>query len=328
MTTIAGEAPLTVGVDIGGTKIGVVLVDAAGTVLEEHRHATEPEQGATAVLQRIAECVRDCFPAARGRIGAAGVGVAGQVDASSGSVTFAPNLAWRNVPVRALLERDTGLPVAVTNDVRAATWGEWLYGAGVGADDLVVMFIGTGVGGGIVSGGRVITGSGNSAGEIGHLTVLAGGRRCRCGNTGCLEAYAGGWALGERAREAAAGDAAAGAAMLRLAGSLEAISAEEVTRAWREGDALAGSLIADARMALEAAAIGVVNLLNPARLIVGGGVAAAVPEFAEGMARAVAAGALPAPRAGVRVVASALGRAAPAVGAAAFARRALLQRRA
>ncbi len=119
----------------------------------------------------------------------------------TGAVMFAPNLDWHNVPLRAEVEKACAIPVVVTNDVRAALWGEWLFGAGRGAGDLLCIFIGTGIGGGIVCGGKVLEGCSNTAGEIGHMTVDLNGPLCNCGNRGCMEALAGGWAIARRAHE-------------------------------------------------------------------------------------------------------------------------------
>lgn len=312
--------PLYAGADIGGTKIGLVLLDGDGTIAEQHRHPTDAAGGAESVLDRIARCFSECFPRYREHIAALGIGVAGQVDAETGAVVFAPNLEWTDVPVAGRLGAALGIPIVVTNDVRAATWGEWAAGAGRGADDLVVVFVGTGVGGGVVSGGRLLTGASNTFGELGHVPVAVGGRPCRCGGSGCVEAYAGGWAIGERARELASSDPAAGAGILRAAGSVEEITAATVTAAYRDGDAGARELIADAAAHLGAAATGFVNALNPARLILGGGVVDGLPELVDRVEAVVRRNALPAATEHLVVRKAALGSLAPAIGAAALAR--------
>jgi glucokinase len=131
-----------------------------------------------------------------------GSGSAGQIDPEHGMVRFAPNLGWHNVPFQSDLAGALGLPVVVTNDVRAATWGEWLHGAGKGCNDLVCLFIGTGIGGGVVSGGKMLSGCSNTAGEVGHMIINLHGPPCSCGSRGCFEALAGGWAIARQAREA------------------------------------------------------------------------------------------------------------------------------
>ena len=233
------DGRIALGVDVGGTKTEILLAGRGGRVLGETRIPTEPEGGAEAVLRRAAEAAREAFGAAIADAAAVGVSVAGQVGAR-GVLLGAPNLGWTGVDVRRLAVAAFGLPAVVVNDVRSATWAEWRLGAGRGARDLVVLFVGTGVGGGAVLGGRLLDGADGIAGEFGHLTVVAGGRRCHCGNLGCLEAYCGGWGFEERARDAALADATAGATLLRLAGSADAITGWPLARAcalaWRRGD--------------------------------------------------------------------------------------------
>lgn len=311
---------LYAGADIGGTKIGMVLIDEHGVILERHRFPTNASDGTDAVLGRLAQSLAECFAGQRERIAAVGIGVAGQVDPDTGSVIFAPNLQWSDVPLAARIREALGVPVFVTNDVRAATLGEWHAGAGSGVNDLVAVLVGTGIGGGVVSGGRLLVGASNTFGEVGHVTVVAGGRKCRCGNLGCVEAYAGGWAIGQRAREMVEENHDAGAALLRHAGALDKIEASTVTAAYRESDAMAISLVEDAGRHLAAACVGFVNALNPARLILGGGVLRGLPELVQVVEREIRAHALEAATASLEIVAASLGPAAPAVGAATLAR--------
>jgi glucokinase len=186
----------TLGVDLGGTKMKTALVDKSGKILSSHRYPTNPEKGTRRIIDDIVACVEECLGKGEEDAQALGIGIAAQVD-HSGVVLTSPNLGWQNVPLRDELEERLKLPVVVTNDVRAASWGEWHFGAGKGVDDLVVIFVGTGIGGGVVSGGRMLEGCSNTAGEIGHTTLIADGRNCSCPNKGCLEAYAGGWAIAE-----------------------------------------------------------------------------------------------------------------------------------
>jgi glucokinase len=313
------EAPLTLGVDIGGTKIEVALVDAAGRVVRSRRQPTDAARGAASVIDDIATAVADSIAAAHGEALAVGVAVAGQVDAH-GIVRGAPNLEWQDVPLRAELARRVPLPVVAVNDVRAAAWAEWRHGAGAGSDDVVVLFIGTGIGGSVVSQGRMLEGATNTAGEIGHTTLVAGGRQCHCRNHGCLEAYVGGWAIGERARDAVAADPAAGAALIALAGAAERITAGHVCAAVRTGDALAHRVIEETGELLGAAAVSFVNGFNPSVLVIGGGVVDGLPELVPMAERFVRAHALPAALGGLRVVPAALANDAPAIGAATLAR--------
>jgi len=321
------DGRLALGVDVGGTKTEIILAGRGGRKVAETRIPTEPEGGAEATLRRAAAAAREAFGADVGGAAAAGISVAGQVG-RRGVLLGAPNLGWTGADVRRLAIAAFDLPTVVVNDVRAATWAEWRLGAGRGVRDLVVLFVGTGVGGGAVIGGRLLEGADGIAGELGHLTVAAGGRACRCGNVGCLEAYCGGWALEERACQAALADPAAGAALVRLAGSAEAITGEVVAAARKAGDALATRLVEETGEVLGAALVGLVNALNPRRVILGGGVLDGFPDLLDRAVAAVQARSLPAARQHVQIVRAGLKDDAPALGAADFAlvRRPRMQR--
>jgi glucokinase len=229
-------------------------------------------------------------------------------------------LGWENVPLKTKLEEKLKLPVVVTNDVRAAAWGEWQFGAGKGVDDLVVLFVGTGVGGSVVSSGRILEGCNNSAGELGHTTLIVEGRKCHCPNKGCLEAYAGGWAIAERAQEAVQDNPAAGENMVSLAGSIEKITASSVTQAYHEGDQLAFQLVRETAQYLAAGLVSIVNAFNPCLLVLGGGVIEGLPELINNVKTDIKKRALKPVAENLRVVKAALGNKAGIVGAAALAR--------
>ena len=310
---------LTVGVDLGGTKIQVAVVDRDGGVVATHRTATDLEGGPSKAVADIVRCVHACAPD-MSVIGAVGVGVAGQVDAATGIVRSAPNLGWRDFPLADRLEQVLGLPVVVENDVRAIAWGVWNHGAGRGIDDLVVLFVGTGVGGGIVSGGRLLTGDRGVAGEVGHATLVAGGRLCTCGRRGCIEAYTGGWAIAARAREAIEADPEAGRGMLDAAGKGE-VTAVVVSQAAADGDRLASALMEETGDYLGSAAVGLVHALNPRRIVLGGGVIDGNPYLVDAVAYAVQSDVIPifADRLDVRQ--SELGSQAGVIGSASLATR-------
>jgi glucokinase len=316
---------LTLGVDLGGTKIETSLVDTTGHILASQRRPTQPERGPDGVIGDIIECVKNCLGEASKSAQALGVGMAGQIEKYSGIVRFAPNLGWRNVPLGAMLEEALVLPVEVTNDVRAATYGEWLYGAGQGVDDLICLFVGTGVGGGIVSGGKLLEGCDNSAGELGHLTIMTDGRQCHCRNRGCLEAYAGGWAIAERAQEAVRSDPKAGQSLITLAGSVERITAATITEAYDNGDPIAQRIVEETANFLAAGVVGIVNAFNPCLLVLGGGVIQGSPMYLPMVERAVRINALEAALEGLLIVTAALGNKAGVIGAAALARHRLQQ---
>ena len=310
---------VTLGVDLGGTKIETALVDAAGHILVSHHHPTQLEKGPNGVIADVVTSTKTCLDEAGMTAQGIGVGMAGQVD-RAGTVRFAPNLGWRNVPLQVRLEKALGMPVVVNNDVRAATWGEWRHGAGQGVDNLVCLFVGTGIGGGIVSGGRLLEGCNHTAGELGHTTIVAGGRQCRCPNRGCLEAYAGGWAIAERAQEAARIDPKAGQRLVTLAGSTQQISAATVTQAYTSGDPLSRHLVEETAQYLAAGLVSIINAFNPCLLILGGGVILGLPEYATMVEYAVRQNALPTAVEGLRIVIAALGDKAGVIGAAALAR--------
>jgi glucokinase len=310
-----------IGVDLGGTKIVAALVDNSGQVVQKIRYGTDVKGGPVAVTAQIVSAAKELKENTTSAIVGMGVGVAGQVVPETGAVRFAPNLAWSDVPLRADLEKALGfLPVVVTNDVRAITLGEWLYGAGRGCDDLVCVFVGTGIGGGIVSRGRIITGCGNAAGEVGHMTIDLRGPMCTCGKRGCWEALAGGWAIGKRAQEAMRSAAGHESLILEMAGGkLENITARTVSKAFQVGDPLAREIVEDVVSALIVGAVNLVNIVNPCRLIVGGGVIDGMPMLLERIQDGVQRYALKAVTENLKIVPSLLGSDAGIAGAAALA---------
>jgi glucokinase len=310
------------GVDLGGTKLEVARVGEDGTVGDSLRMATNVAGGPEAIERDIS----DMAGALRGRAGTMpvgiGVGIAGQIAGRTGVVRFSPNLGWNEVPLLADLHRLLDMPVAVTNDVRAITWGEWVHGAGQGLDDIVCLYVGTGIGGGVVSGGRLLAGCTNAAGELGHITVDMGGPPCTCGNAGCLEAFAGGWAIARQARQMILEDRKAGEMLLALAGGcIENVSAETVAKSATAGDTLSLALLDKVGRALAAGCAGLVNAFNPCRLILGGGVIDGVPELIDKVRDGVRGRALPAATSNLEVVRGALGAAAGVIGAASLAMR-------
>lgn len=185
---------ISVGVDIGGTKILVGIVNDQGEILAKV-HKRTPRADAHAVLSVVSDAIEETISLVDGTIAGIGVGVAGPVDAGSTTVLYAPNLQWADVSVAAILENATDLPVLVENDGNAAAWGEARFGGGKGFNDVVTVTIGTGIGGGIVLGGELFRGSHGAAGEIGHMGAVADGLLCGCGRKGCWEQYASGNAL-------------------------------------------------------------------------------------------------------------------------------------
>jgi glucokinase len=207
----------------------------------------------------------------------------------------------------------------VVNDVRAATWGEWRYGAGVGADEVVVLFLGTGIGGGVITGRKILAGCSNAAGELGHTTIVVEGRRCHCRNKGCLEAYAGGWAIAERAQEMIRRNPTAGQRLIQLAGSIYNISAAIVSQAFKEKDWLATLIVKETGKYLSAGLVGIVNSFNPCLLVLGGGVIEGLPILVTIAKKTIKERALEAVIKKLKIKKSALGENAGIIGAASLA---------
>ena len=308
-----------VGVDIGATKVLAALVDDRGRLRRESDRKVHRNDGPAGVLRSVTEAL-DELKGHGERPRAIGVAVAAQVDASRGTVLYAPNLRWAHVPLGASLRRRTGLPVVIENDVRAATWGEWRHGRYERTRNLACLYIGTGVGGGFVVDGRLLRGALGAAGEVGHMTLVAGGRKCSCPHRGCLEAYVGGWALGQRARERAREDPAFRRSLERRTGAAARVTSVDVTALARAGDRGARSLLEETGEWLGAGAVSIVNALNPSRLLLGGGMIEGYPRMVSLVRRAVARGAQPPAASAVTVGRVHLGTMAPVIGAAARAR--------
>lgn len=316
------DSAFTVGVDLGGTKVATALVDSEGNIAATGRGSTGPQADPSAVIADIVASVREASATAAGeRILAVGVGAAGQIDPTTGTIRSSPNLGWENVPLQRELERALEMPVLVANDVQAAAWGEWRHGAGQGMADIVCLFVGTGIGGGVIAAGHLLVGCGGSAGELGHIIIDRNGPPCRCGNHGCLEALAGGWAIAQRAKEAVAADPGAGAALVALAGGRsENLTTAHVAEAAHQSDPLAQRLVAESGEALAVGVASIVNAFNPCVLILGGGVIEGLPELVQTVKEGVLQRALAAAAEQVSIVKAALGGHAGVIGAAAMAR--------
>ncbi|MEK6974900.1 MAG: ROK family protein [Candidatus Thermoplasmatota archaeon] len=311
--------PLAIGIDVGATKLLVAAVDAKGKALRIVQAATPAADGPDAVVRAMLDAVTACQGGPDGTLASVGIGFAGQV--SGGVVRSSPNLAgWHDVPLATRLRRRLEVPVALTNDARAAAWAESRYGQARGLRDVVFLALGTGIGAGILSGGVLLEGAAGSAGELGHVPVVAGGRVCNCGGRGCLEAYAGGWALAQEARRAARAHPRAGRALLALAGSPARIDARVLARSCAAGDLLSQGIVAEAGRMLGVACVGIVNAFNPEALILGGGLAQGFPQLVADVRRSVRAASL-APARRVRVLRTRLGPGAVAIGAADLGRR-------
>lgn len=262
---------LAIGVDVGGTKVAAGVVDEDGRILNRLRRPT-PSQSPVDVEQTVADLVSELRAAHDVKV--VGIGAAGFVDADRSTVLFAPNLAWRDEPLRDAVSALVGLPVVVENDANAAAWGEYRFGAGRGNDHLVCVTVGTGIGGGIVLDGRLYRGRFGIGAEFGHLQLVPGGRRCGCGLDGCWEQYCSGRALLREAREVADVRPGLGARLLELGGGFpEGIEAPAVTQAAREGDPAALECVRIIGEALGQGLADLAAVLDPGAFVIGGGVA-------------------------------------------------------
>ncbi|MFC6713548.1 ROK family glucokinase [Branchiibius cervicis] len=263
----------SIGIDIGGTKIAGGLVDESGRIVQHERvatPATDPHNIVVAVgglIQRLAE--QSPQP-----LTGAGVASAGYIDKIGSTVLFAPNLAWRDEPLKARLAAYTDLPVLIENDANAAAFGEFRHGAGRDIDDMIMVTVGTGVGGGIVIGGRLLRGAFGLAGEIGHMRVVPGGTRCGCGNRGCLEAYGSGTALVREAREMVISGSAYAARLAELChDDPSTLIGAQVTQAAQEGDPASQELLSELGRWIGEACASLAALFDPELFVIGGGVA-------------------------------------------------------
>jgi glucokinase len=261
------------GIDVGGTKIAGGVVDDAGTILEELR-VESPATDVHAIEEAIEKLVTELRT--RHDIAAVGVGAAGYIDRTRSVVLFAPNLAWRDLDLKADLERQLDLPVVVENDANAAAWGEFQFGAGHDVDDLLLVTVGTGVGGGVVLDGSLYRGAFGVGAEIGHMRVVPDGIRCGCGNRGCFEMYGSGTALVREARAAAAAGSLLAADLIERAGGDPArITGPLITDAARDGDTFALEHLAELGRWLGEGIASLTAVLDPAVVVIGGGVSAA-----------------------------------------------------
>ena len=318
------SARLAIGIDVGGTKIAAGVVDEDGRVLARQDTDT-PASDPAAVLAAIGDIVeqlRRDHDDSVGEIRAVGIGAAGFVDETGSRVLFAPHLAWRDEPLRDAVARLTGLPVVVENDANAGGWAEWRFGAAQGEPHVVLVTLGTGIGGAIVIDGEPYRGQHGIAGEFGHMQVVPDGLPCDCGNQGCWEQYASGRVLTRRGRAAAEAGTPLGRLLLDAAGgSVDEIRGLHVTAAARDGDDEAVGWIADVGDWL---GVGIANLaaaLDPGVVVVGGGLSDAGDLLLE-PARAAFSRSLTGRghRPAARIVAAGLGADAGLVGAADMAR--------
>jgi glucokinase len=321
---MAKQKVYALGIDLGGTKALAAVVDiTTGEVIASERKRTRAEKGQDFIAQRSIEIATMALNNARlpdgSGIVAVGIGAAGQIDRKAGIVVDAPNLGVKDMPLGSILNKQFGKAVAVGNDVEVAAFGEYLYGSGRGCNNFVCMFVGTGIGSGIVQNGRLYTGLTGTAGEAGHMIIQFGGRICGCGCRGCLEAYASRTAITK-------------AIMAEIHHGRSSIMADEAERQLKEGEVVIRSgLLRDAigrgdelviEIVTEAAdylgyGLGsIMNFYNPERIVLGGGVIEAIDLLFERAVHRARTTALSAPARKTEIVRTKLGDFSGAVGAA------------
>jgi glucokinase len=276
-----GDKKWVIGVDLGGTNIvvGVLPIDGGdGKVLALKSEPTDAERGAKYVVDKIVLLIEEAradvvaaFGGTRADFAGIGVGAPGPLNRKTGTVIQSPNLGWRNFPLRDLISNAVNLPAVLDNDANCATYGEWWLGAGRNVDNLIGLTLGTGIGGGIVLNGEIFHGVSDAAGEIGHMTIEANGRKCPCGNYGCLEAYASGPAIARRAIEGL--EAGAESLLTDLVNNkFENITAATVYEAVINGDTYANEVMRETAKFLGAGVANVINIFNPDMIVISGGV--------------------------------------------------------
>ena len=261
---------LTVGIDVGGTKIAGGVVGEEGTLVATTRRDS-PARHPAAIADGIADVVTELRAAHH--VTAVGLAAAGYLDRARTRIMFAPNLAWRDERLRDLVEDRVGLPTVMENDANCAAWAEHRFGAGQGARTLVMATIGTGIGGGLVHDGELFRGGFGVGAEFGHMRVVPEGRACACGLLGCWEAYGSGTALTARARELAAQDPESARTLLELGGGdLTTIRGQDVTEAAGRGDPAARQSFAELARWIGEGLASLAAVLDPDVIVVGGGV--------------------------------------------------------
>ncbi len=268
----------SIGIDIGGTKIAAGLVSPDGELsqlIKVPSPASDPDLMAKTVVDLIDQL-------AEGReIEAVGIAAAGFIDAERNEILYSPNLQWRHEPLRTRVQEMVSYPVTLENDANAAAWAEFRFGSGKKAQSMVMLTIGTGVGGAIIADGKLIRGGFGIGGELGHIRLINGGRQCGCGQRGCLEQYGSGTAFLKAARKLATSDGPAGRRLRELASENGILGGAEVSQAITEGDVGALSLLRELGDYLGQGLASIVAALDPEVCIVGGGVSIAGEKLTE-----------------------------------------------
>ncbi len=305
-----------IGVDVGGTNVKIALVDAKGNITYSNTVPTRAEMGYEYTISNIKQAIYDLMKetkTSKDTIGGIGFGFPGQIDCDNGIVRIAPNIpGWVDVPIARIIEQEFGIKTRVDNDVRCAALGELNYGAGKGCHNLICITVGTGIGSGLIVNGKLVRGANNAAGEIGHIKLqIHDGPICGCGDRGCLEAFASGPAIVAMAEEYILGGKSTKYREL----AKDEITPYVVAEAAKQGDKVAQKIYETIGEYIGIGMAGVVNLLNPEKIVIGGGVADAGAILFDPIIAAIRDRAMPIQGSHVEVVAAELGNSAGVIGA-------------
>ncbi len=308
---------VVIGVDLGGTNLRTAILSPDGNILDRHKEATHAADGWEKVVARLIENIKRQRESAIQQgfdVAAVGVGAPGVIQADKGIVVKSPNFPdWNNLPLKDQLEKALGTPVFLENDANAAALGEQWRGAGRGIRSMILLTLGTGVGGGIILDNKIWHGADGMAGEIGHMTLIPDGRPCTCGNTGCLEMYSSARGIVQSFREAL--EKTSGG----VPDQLKQISSEQVYEAAGAGNKIAVQVMKDMGRVLGIGIASLINIFNPERIVIGGGVKDAWPLFIGATREEIMKRAFAVPAKRTEIVPSQLGDDAGMVGAAAVA---------
>ena len=319
-----GNSDFVVGVDLGGTKIQAGVYDARLSLIGSAKISTKAERGVGAVLDRVSRCIKDAVDECNlgmKQVRAVGIGAPGAVDAEDGRVIFAPNLDWKDVPLRKELEKRLDMPVFVENDCNLCALAVHVHELGGKPRHMIGLFIGTGIGAGLILNGELFTGHTHSAGEVGHMVILAGGPRCGCGNDGCFEAVASRTAIFKRI---AAGlkDGEKTVLTETLGENLKDLRSGDLRRAIRRGDKFVAKVVEEAANYIGLAVGNLINIFSPEVVMLGGGVIEALEqEVMPTIIKSALDHVLPGTTKGLEIMASKLADNAGIVGGAVLARR-------
>jgi len=308
-------------VDLGGTKIITAVILSTGEIICRKYSLTLADEGPRPVIDRLSSAVAETMAQAKLKtsdIAGIGIAAAGILDIDRGIVTTSPNLPhWHNVPLRDIFADRLGVVTYLINDANAAALGEHRFGAGIGFDNIIYLTVSTGIGGGIIIDGELYSGADGCAGELGHMTIEADGPQCHCGNFGCLEAMASGWAVAKEAMMRI--NRGERSSIIELVdGRLERVTAETVAIAARRGDQLAADIVAKAANYLGIGLANLVNIFNPEVIIIGGGLSKMADMLLKPARKVLKERAFRLPARTVHIVRARLGSNAGIVGAAAY----------